>query len=722
MYHRFHRLMNSRALGYLALVILSLHATADELVIQKHRSIPLADEPLRGNDSSWPHAGGISISRDGKIVVTSGPPGLRIWDAQSGRLLSQLAIARTTGKTAISPDGRYIVLTHLKSMSLWDWVNQRTVWAEKREQQFVHTIAFDLKRKLFYPVEWRTLRICSLESGEEIGRIPLGETDVQSAVVLENGELLLHCRNSGILRVDPTTRQVTARIDAGYSRVQVHSKEAIAQRPELAGATKIDGGSFWEVDPSGMHLLIGMRGGKDQWCKVAETSDLALSPAIPATEIGSNLRWLGDSGRLVSRKFKILNVIDPAHPEKHQPLPVTLPLNGAVSMDFDQHGRTIVLGNSGEWVCFDGDPATQDPWRERTLPDVPFTCPVQDFHPEGKRLIHSSDAGDMWSTPLTGTEKPKREFSTGEKVQQAGSFPDGTLVATTTGAYHLIKNGGLVEKLDGIASDTDQFPSGTFFLLRAMDMKSSNWTLGAVTAEGKSGELFTINRAPVLHDTLPLFLGYVVGSPTMRFQLSEISNDLKRVVLHEGEVVSFGYDARPIVESRDSLLMILPESKLARFQASTGISTTLREDLPNYVDEGHLSPEGDRLLVLRRFNDAPFIAPLSPDAPIIELSAMAGEWKDEVECLGFTRNGKGVWLSKKDGNAGLWGCHTGKAVAEVSLYEDGEAMVFLPDGRCTFSEKAKGRAFLRKLGSTELTPVESSPGVIEVLAPYLEMP
>ncbi|HEY1122426.1 MAG TPA: hypothetical protein VGE67_12530, partial [Haloferula sp.] len=186
--------MNFGTLGCLALIVLSLHAAADELVIQEHRSLPVGKEAYQGTR----RGGQIAISRDGKFVATVQSPGrFMVWYAQSGRLLSKLDLLECPMFMAISPEGRYLAAYGLKMAIVWDWIDQRVVWSDE-ERTGISSIAIDSKRKLFYLLDGQKIRMRSLDSGEEAGQIDLGKVEPTSVKLLDSGELLLLCQQTGI--------------------------------------------------------------------------------------------------------------------------------------------------------------------------------------------------------------------------------------------------------------------------------------------------------------------------------------------------------------------------------------------------------------------------------------------------------------------------------------------------------------------------------------------
>jgi hypothetical protein len=723
--------MKSRALAGLALLGLALASAGDELVLQERRKIRAEKQPDAAKQTEAGNPAHISISDDGKIVATSQIPGqVTVWDAMSGQMLARRNdFFGDVRFLELSPDGRYVAYCSLQSAFVWDWIDQRIIWSRGREQ-YVQSIAIDSQRKRFHLLGSGDLEILSLEDGAEVGRINLRKEDVDSVYVIDSGEVLLLSKKTGILRADPETKQVTARIDGGYPRVQSYSEHQIAQRPDLAGQTKLEGEPFWAIDPVGKRLIIEMRGVKKPWIKLAATRDAALSPEIPLRENRWFRHWLGDSGKLITIGRESLELVDPVRPEERHALSIPLPGKRLyLDLDSDASGETIVVASSMGWLCYEGDPADPSSWRERVMADVPFSYPVLDFHPEGIRMIHGGHDGALWTTSLSGKVETKRQHIAGAPVIRAASFPDGTLIAATEDDYHLIREGKPPKDIAPIAENTGLRSCGDHVLLWSYDYENArinsqvNSRFGALTSTGKMGDSFPMPNNPLLHDRLPVIIHTTSVGNVAHYRVSEITAEGKCVLLHDRKDVYANYAYKPIVESRDSFLIVQSERSLARVNAATGTVTPLRDDMPISVSEGYLHPSGDRLFLVRHPGSvAPVIFPLAPDAPAIELTPMTGLWGDNVDWLGFTRNGKGAWLRKDDGSVGLWDCETGKAVAGFNAYEDGGAVVFLPDGRCAFSEQARGRAFLRKTGSTTLVAAESTPAVLEVLAPYLQLP
>ncbi|HEY1120945.1 MAG TPA: hypothetical protein VGE67_05075, partial [Haloferula sp.] len=454
------------------------------------------------------------------------------------------------------------------------------------------------------------------------------------------------------------------------------------------------------------------------------STDLTFPLATPTTKHTRFAIWLGNSGKLLNVVDKTLEIIDPAHPQQAQQLPKSL--RGWISSNgwaTDEKGQTVVFATDDGWLCLEGDPSDPASWRERSLPEPPSASPPLALDPERNRLLHGGSACTLWSTSLSGNLETKKLAVLDEAVRHASALPDGALVAATWNTYFHVQEGTPPVEIHK-TNDVGLLPCGDSLLLRVSDplSRSTDFTYGALVPPNKLGELFSMKQPPVLHERLPVMISSVnSGYQKVRYQVSEITKEHKQAMVHDVEIAGYNITP-PIAESRDSFLAVQWEQNLVRVQAATGEVTPLRDDLPPNIRDSHLFPTGDRVLLLRAYPFPPLIFPLAPEAPVIELSGITGEWVGQTSKLGFTRNGKGVWLSKNNGSAGLWDGQTGKQVAEAITYEDGTSLLALPDGRCIFSENARGRAFLRKSGTTELTPVESTPEVLEVLAPYFEMP
>jgi hypothetical protein len=696
--------MKTRLAAWFALVLPVLRLAADELVVQASRDFYTRD---------------IAISDDGKLVATSTPYGrLCVWDSATGQLLESLK-GGTTDLT-FSPDGRYLI----SDCDLWDWLEKRLVWSNGGSG-YLYSIAVDSTRKLFYLARASVLEIRSLESGAIIKKLSIEGTNLTGAELSDTGDLMLLCEKTGILFYNYEEHRIKRRLGLDYPIVPVFPGH---KDPKMAAHTQIGGRPYWLVNRAGSRVMVNFHklvsNGDREWSKYLTTDPDGPVTEVPLQALASSSTWCGTTDQRFVLESGAIYRVGPEGKDR-QRLGIDLPpKTDVIWFDTDLSGKMLVVGTEAGWSCYEGDPEDPASWKKRTWQPVPKTAKLGTIRPASGDLLHGTSSGTIRETRLTEGLPGDVLGTLGDEVKSLQCFADGTLAAYTKRESYLLKDGAPVRT----QADTEPFFSircGPYLL---EDAHTGYRCLGP---DGKASEPFSLESGPCPHPTLPLFMDVKLDYARATFRLHAIGSDGIPKIRHELELPSErGYP--PMPENDATFLTVDHMGGLQRTQFKSGKATRIRDTVPHpEIKDGYLSPKGDFVVMLGE--DAPYVTvvPLDPKKPCREVTCWSAEIEIRLmEWIGFTPDGTGFWLreySQDDvvenhfaNSAILVDGGSGKAIARAWVFEEGGAVIALPDGRATFSPHLGHLVLRRAKGSRTLSPVASSPEVLSLLKPYLK--
>jgi WD40 repeat protein len=166
---------------------------------------------LRGPEGT---VGDMAVTRDGLAVVATWGDSLTIWDLNAGNRLSRLEYSEDipvlTGSVAVTPDGRYALVTYEYQRStvrsgflvVWDLRSEGQLRALRDHTAKVSAVAVTPDgRQALSGGEDRTLRLWDLRSGKMRG-ILKGHTDIIRAVaVAPNNKLAISASRDNTLKL-----------------------------------------------------------------------------------------------------------------------------------------------------------------------------------------------------------------------------------------------------------------------------------------------------------------------------------------------------------------------------------------------------------------------------------------------------------------------------------------------------------------------------------------
>ncbi len=701
-----------------AFLVLAARLLGSEIVAQDPRMVPTND---------------LALSDDGRFVVTLGMRGqLSVWDSRSGSLLETLEGQALSWQSdlAFTPDNRYVSYVSTYGAVVWDWLHRRIAWT--RGEHGVTALAVDPARGRIHAAGKSEVSQYSLADGKELARTPLGEVDIDTISLTDKGTLLILCKRTGLLFLDPETRQVTRRIDLGYPRVSHFTPEQIEKKPELAKLTTIAGRPFGRMDRSRSRFRVFFSGKKptDSWFRTFGTDGAVASGEYPIQLFPNTSPWFGDTGRMLwLRDNQHVEVLDPSDPSRRDPLPISFAGRAVTRIDTDRSGGLIAVSTDKGWFCFEGSPDDHQSWKPRQLPSVPPVVTVRSPHPDGKTMLYGSTSGTIGGVAFEPGLPHRLLGKMDEEVLLIATFPDGRLLASTE-SDHAIFEEGLPPLFKGKGETHATWNCRDFILRNAPDARLGNAKIEVIRSDGGVLDSFTDKEGwPEVDPVKSLVLYRSATLESARYRLGEITEAGKFRIRHEFERADDrGYLAIP--ESTDSALLFSMDGELYRIDARSKKSVKLRDGLPDEIGEVHPSADGKHLTVLLEEEPRGFLVPLDSKKPCIELAMTKSEFGTGIRnWVGFTPNQRGVWFDDHShlselaqSYAGLWDSGTGKLVARLRVHENGAALILLPDGRCHFNPEATGMVMRRKAGETTLSPVESSPDVFKSLEPYLGKP
>ncbi|MCW1886813.1 hypothetical protein OKA04_18885 [Luteolibacter flavescens] len=680
----------------------------------------------------------VALSDDGRFAATQQFLGeLAVWDTASGALLETLEgqPSHILMDLAFSSDNRYVSYWCASGVVVWDWLNRRVIWSSS-ESSRLSAVAVDSTRRKIFLGEGDTLWQRSLEDGKELSKVQLGEAEIGTISLTDSGKLTIVCRKTGLILFDPESNEVTQRIDLNYPRKPIMGPESITRNPELARHTVVNGFASGKSDRSGTRFLTIFESRDQPWLRTFSTDGRQTFEVHPSSVERISTSWFGDSGKLLSIKTdkgsgrKTVEAIDPSKPSETKALSISFPRGVTITkLDTDRSGRLIAAATDKGWFCYEGNPENADSWKLREFPDVPLSRALSSIHPDGKTALYGSKSGAIHGITMEHGLQGKVQGELQAEVTEVIAFPDGGMMASTKNDGFFLRAGQRPAR--AVDESFEVFwKCGDFIVRNAPGARSGNMQMEVIRSDGEILDSFTDEEElPTFHPVKPLIMHFDAGYEKSRYRISEITPEGKCRVLHDSERLS--EDALwAVAEDADTFLMISHPASLHRVDARSGKSTKLRDGLPRDINSIYLVPSGKSLLALCNDFKNPVLIPLDPEKPCIELPRTVADFgKSTARWKGFTPNGRGVWidsglgiLDDYESYAGLWDTESGKLVARLRVHEDGAAVVLLSDGRCDFNAAAAGLVKRRKAGETTLSPVEPSPEIFEVLAPYLKAP
>lgn len=684
--------------------------------------------------------GGITLSNTGSYVATFGQLGyLRIWDSHSGMLLDEthMGFYNRCNKISFSEDSKYVYCySHLGTI-VRNWQDRKTIY-RKGNDFYTLGMAVDSSKMCFYVAAPKKLYHYSLESGVLLGEHDMGnhmKGEIAQINLTNSGNVLLFSLSDGMVQYEPKSKTIIDQINFDYPQSRVFDDDSVSKMPEALreegkNLKRVLGSASWIPDKNREKMILTFQSQRDNWMKVMGQTKESISQPVPLDENIDVYSWVGKTGRVVtySNTSKNISILNPATNENHKIKPTDFARDEITTgIDCDQSGETMVVSTTEAWYCFERDEGNVLKWKERKYKSIPAELCFTDICPATNRLLYPAPRGKAMALTLDSKLASIDVGTLNNNITLLKSFRNGQLIAATNKEYFLL-NEGMPRKVCKVGLFPVIERCGNHILLDSTSINSYAPKYTIIDDKGiQSNELTFNNTRPIFHSGLPIFFAASDSEQSMQVQLFKIGENGNSTLLHD---ISIDGDAavEAIPEGDNSFLAFQYDRKLVRVNLPSGEAKLLRETNHECPSNGHLSPDGKYIVALDNGTDEfPCIVPLDKKKPI-QFLTISNEHLKGAEMIGFTGNGKGVWLNVPPQEIFLWDVQsrsaclfdvaTGKSILSAKVYENSAAILYTEDGHCLFNELATELVHARKLGQTDISKVSSEKKLIDILKNY----
>jgi WD40 repeat protein len=585
----------------------------------------------------------VAFSPDGKYVVSgSSDKTARVWEAGTGKEISQLTHDARVNAVAFSPDGKYVISSSSdKTARVWEAGTGREITRLLHEGN-VNAVAFSPNGK--YVVSGssdKTARVWEIGTGKEVARMTHDNEVYSIAVSLDSQHVV-----SGSL--DKTARVWEA--DTG-TEIARRTHEGIVESVALSPDGKIvaSGSEIYA------HIWDAVTGEEKFLIRYGElVTSVAFSTDGNYVASGS---W--------NHTVQVRNVTTG---------------QSVASMIHDSNVRTVSFSPDGQYVVSGSRDNTARVWEALTGREVARmthngTVWAVAFSPDSKSVVSGSLDGTTRVWEATASKEIIRLPFT-ERMWSVTFSPDGNFLATGSGDYmvHIweVSTGKEVARM---AHDNEVFsvafsPDGKYIVSASEDYTARIWEV----ASGKE-------IARLLHDNEVFSVAfspdgkYIVSASedaTARIWEAATGKEIARLP-HDDWVyaAAFSPDGKYVVSSSGNSLVRL-------WEVATGkVIASMAHDNDNDVRSVAFSPDGKYIAS----GSADYTVRVWETATGKEVTRMIHD--SNVRTVAFSPDGKYIVSGSRDNTARVWEWQAAnnKEVTRMIHIDRVNSVAFSPDGR-----------------------------------------
>lgn len=662
------------------------------------------------------------FSHDGKFIVTRTMDNkVRLWDANTKKVIAQLGENTVSNSARFSPDGRLIATAGVDGVvRLWDGTNGTRVRELHRHTAPVHRAVFSPDGNSLVSVsDDHTVRVWNVATGEAV-RVLKGHTAAVGEVTFSPDKTHFATeaadQKAMIWSLD-SDKGIALSGLTGTKAALAFSPDGTMLATEGGPGTALgalpDGdfpATVWDVATGKMKFRLG--GHTDYIAGVRFSPD---GNAIVTCSGDNTARlWTAD-GQLVKEL------------RGH-----TRPLAMAL---FSPDGKFVVTASADNtvrvWDSLDGKLITEFRGHSQAVNDVEFSADGQSivtadddqtarlwpFHP-GERGTsstiesweHSAAVTSMASSPngskVAATTRDGKLWLDGVGMQRSVPFmylvdrsakvadvrfsPDGQLIATTRGPA------GVIYNIDALRAFVDSSRSEFIYRDASSEKKEKRSEPDAVKLEGHTGDINSVTFSPDGR-----FVVTASADGTARVWDAATGATLGELRGHTKSVnsASFSPDGKFIVTASDDATVRLWDAN------SFALVREIGSAYPRAVSSAEYSPDG-RFIVAASGESAWVCDPARGEV-IRKLEGHTGQ----VNSASFSPDSHLIVTASGDNTARVWNAQTGESVATL-LDHKGPVLnaMFSPDGQSvlTASEDYAMRIYPREA----FAPFEELRGLI----------
>ena len=429
----------------------------------------------------------VSVSPDGRRILTVSGSTARLWDAASGQMLAALQYAGSVNSAAFSPDGRRIVTASWdKTARLWDAASGQ-ILGTLQHAESIKSAAFSPDgRRIVTASHDNTTRLWDAASGQTLATLQYDKS-VNSAAFSPDGR-----------------RIVTASWDNTARLWDAASGQTLTT---LQHAGSVSSAAF---SPDGRRIVTA------SWDKTARLWDAASGQTLATLQHAGSVNsaaFSPDGRRIVTAsRDTTARFWDAASGQMLAVLPHAGSVNSAA---YSPDGRHIVTASWGDTACL------RDAASGRTLVTLQHADSVNSatFSPDGRRIVTAShdNTARLWEAASGRTLATLQHDG---PVSSAVFSPDGRNIATSswdkTARLWEATSGQTLATLqhDGPVSSASFSPDGRS-IVTSNDKTALLWDIG----------FFLLNGQKLIDTICRDILNVDINAPPLDNGLSRLTNE-----------------------------------------------------------------------------------------------------------------------------------------------------------------------------------------------------
>jgi WD40 repeat protein len=617
---------------------ISLNATAQEVAVF----------PQLGHDS---FVYSVAFNPDGRQALSgSSDATVKLWDVATGKeIRTFLGHSSIVYSVAFSPDGRQVLSgSEDNTVKQWDAATGREIRTFSGHLSFVTSVTFSPDGRQVLSGSWdNTVKLWETATGREIRTFSGHSRGVKSVTFSPDGRQVLSGSLDNTVKLWDTTTGMEIRTFSGHSDIVTSVAFSPDGRQVLSGS--------WDNTVKLWDAATGREIRTFSWHS-SPVRTVAFSPdgrRVLSSSDYSVILWDAATGREI-RTFS-----------GHS--------HGVNSVAFSPDGRQALFG-SGDNTIKLWDVATGK--EIRTFSGHSSIVYSVAFSPDGGQVLSGSEDNTvkLWDAAM-GREI--RTFSGHSYSVSSVAFnPDGRQVLSGS-ADNTIKlwdaaTGREIRTFSGHSGGVISVafsPDGRQVLSSSWDNTVKLWDAAtgreirtfSEFSSSVSSIAFSPDGRQVLSDS---------GDNTVKLWDAATGREIRTFSGHSSGVISvaFSSDGRQVLSgSRDNTIKL--------WDAATGKEIRTVSGFSSSVSFITFSPDGRRVLSGSRDNTIK----LWDAATGREIRTFSGHSGD-VESVAFSPDGRQVLSGSRDSTFRLWEISSGKEIVQFISFNDGEWLVFSPDG------------------------------------------